>query len=112
MTATKAQIEGVTEEEARQEAKDHTAATTMLAIKAAATEKLHRMTGHINLVMGPEVIQGVEGDEQTIEEATIATATRLQPLEIIEAKVLVTKQIEALDVAGLSGEEEEAQVEV
>ena len=54
----------------------------------------------------------MEGDEQTIEEATIATATRLQPLEIIEAKVLVTKQIEALDVAGLSGEEEEAQVEV
>ena len=104
MTATKARIEEATEEEARQEAKDHIAATTIVAIKVPATEIQHRMIGHISLVMGPEVSQGVEGDEQTIEEATIATATRLQPLEIIEAKVLVNKQTEALDAAGLSVE--------
>ena len=107
MTATKARIEEATEEEARQEAKDHIAATTIVAIKAAATENQHRMIGHINLVIGPEVNQDVEEDEQTIEEATIATAIRLQLIEITEAKELVTKQIEALDVAGPSGGEVE-----
>ena len=91
MTATRAQREGATEEEARQEAKDPTVATTMLAIKAVAAGKLHRATGRINPVIGPEHNQAMEGDEQTTEEATRAIATRLQPQEIIEAKLLVNK---------------------
>ena len=91
MTATRAQIEEAIEEEARQEAKDHIVATTTPAIKAVAAGKLHRAKGRINPVMGPEHTQAVEGDEQTIEEATRAIATRLQPQEIIEAKLIMNK---------------------
>ena len=112
MTATKARIEEATEEEARQEAKDHTLATITPVTKAVAAGKPRRVKGRISPVMGPEHNQAVEGDDQTTEEATTAIATRLQPQEIIEAKLIMNKQTEALDVAGLSGEEEEAQVEV
>ena len=111
MTATKARIEEATEEEARQEAKDHIGVTTIEAIKATATETQHRMMDHINLVIGPEVNQDVEEEEQTTEGATIATVNLPQQIETTEAKEQVIKEIGALDVAGPSGGEEEVLAE-
>ena len=111
MTATRDQIEGATEEEARQEAKDPIVATTTPAIKAVAAGKLHRVKGRISPVMGPEHNQAVEGNDQTTEEVTTIAIHR-QPQEITEAKLIMNKQTEALDGVDPSAEEEEAQGEV
>ena len=108
MTATRAQIEGPTEEEASQEAKDHTEATITLVIKAVAAGKPLRVKGRISPVMGPEHKHPVDVVDQTTEVVT-PIVTRRQQQEITEVNLIMNNQAGALDGVDHSAEEEEAQ---
>ena len=108
MIATRAQREAATEEEASQEAKDHTEGIIMPAIKAVAVGMPLRVKDHISLVMWPDHNHPVDVVDRTTEVVT-PTVNRRQQQEIKEVNLVVNNQAGAPDGADLSAEEEEAQ---
>ena len=108
MIATRAQREAATEEEASQEAKDHTEGIITLAIKAVAVGMPLRVKDHISLVTWPDHNHPVDVVDRTTEVAT-PTVTHRQQQETTEVNLAANNQAGALDAADLSVEEEEAQ---
>ena len=108
MIVTRAQREAATEEEASQEAKDHIEGIITLAIKTVAVGMPLRVKDHISLVMWPDHNHPVDVVDRTTEVPT-PTVTHQHQQETTELNPAANNQAGALDAAGPSVEEEEAQ---